>query len=241
MASWISTKSNTLRSEVYGDVVLRRHSWLSEINVHRAIALATSPRPVVPRLVECLHLYTADSMASVRLRLQELGYPRDVFIAAENEGGFLNGCLLSVTEYGGKTIGDLIRQCHAMGACTQVRCISTGLGDCLGRLHKNGIIADDTHNEQFVVDETCCVRRIDTWHAKIRTSALTDHVILSRYADLFAKLKISDKEFDVATQSELKACGRMIDELGGNTDDRSAFLEAYSRAQPYSGPTNIGF
>ena len=241
MDSWLLKKDHKVRSGLYGDVVLRRHSRLSEVNVHRAIELATSPRPVVPRLVECLHLYTADSMASARLRLQELGYPRDVFIAAEHEGGFLSGCLLSVTEYGGDTVGDLIRQYQATGAGTTARWISSGLGDCLGRLHKNGIIADDTHNEQFVVDETGCVRRVDAWHAKIRKSALTDHVILSRYVDLLAKQTLSDAVFEVGVQSELNACHRMIEELGGNTDDHADFLEAYSRAQPYSGPTDIAF
>ena len=138
-------------------------------------------------------------------RLQGMGYPDNLYVAGLNEVSSAGQTFVAVTQYGGQPLNSVIRRLKEDGNLEDMKAVVRSLGNCFGTLHRAGLICDDTHPDQFVVDESFVVRRIDVHQSRVHMDIVPGHPIFGGInVSFFEFRRLTQKGFDMGVRNELQ-------------------------------------
>jgi hypothetical protein len=187
----------------YGKVFLRKYSSFGMIKMYRCVQDAASA--VVPRLLEYYHFVAPLGDGELMARLRFMGYSDNVCVAGLDESSFAGQTFVAVSAYGGQPLISVAKRLKEGGQVDDLKRLMRSLGVCFGTLHHAGLICDDTHFDQFVVDDSLVVRRIDIHQSRVRMDIVSGHPIFGGMNEsFFENRRLTPLGFTVGVQNELK-------------------------------------
>lgn len=187
----------------YGKVFLRKYSSFGMIKIYRCVQDAASN--VIPRLLEYYHFLAPLDNDELMARLRLMGYPENLYVAGLDELSFANQTFVAVSVYGGQPLLPVAKRLKEVEQGDDLKRLMCSLGACFGSLHHAGLICGDTHFDQFVVDESLVVRRIDVHQTRVRMDIVSGHPIFGGVNEsFFEDRRLTLLGFTVGVQNELK-------------------------------------
>lgn len=186
---------HVVEHSMYGNCILRSFNSNVEYEFFRRMNRAFPNH--VPPIFEYYQFNTLGPKDVMR-RLIEMGFPTSI----KPVGSFSNGNI-GLLKYVGVPLVDGIL--YNEENLENVKKILTSFAETMGELHRFGVIANDTHEKQFTVDENFKVWRIDAGNPYLYKEKAINNVSLATFldvAELHGNLISDEQKFKKSVQVE---------------------------------------